>query len=59
MKACTMTEMCVALSHGHAWFDSSYRADRDAAGDWKKPVWSNEGGWIWHPELGVYQLEIR
>jgi hypothetical protein len=46
MKTMTAAQMTWNLKKGFAWFELD--ANGEAADDWRMPIWTRAGGWLWN-----------
>jgi hypothetical protein len=56
MRTMTNSQMKWNLKHGFAWFETG--ADGQPNDDWRMPIWTKDGGWMWDANEQRYQLEI-
>lgn len=54
MRTMTDSQMAWSMKRGFAWFGRN--SDGTIADDWRQPIWTKAGGWLWNPDTQRYEL---
>ncbi len=55
-RTMTNAQMSWSLKKGYAWFEAD--SDGNPNDDWRMPIWTRAGGWMWDANDQIYRLEI-
>ena len=53
-RTMTASQMNQRLASGTAWYERD--AEGNAKDDWRMPIWTREGAWLWDTTTQVYEL---